>query len=64
MFVDKVKCVGCEECLHVCPLESIIMKHEKAEILQCKCDECERCIPVCPVKAIGFASTSLNKRCI
>ncbi|MCK6468113.1 MAG: 4Fe-4S binding protein [Candidatus Brocadia sinica] len=45
-------------------MESIIMKHEKAEIMQHKCDECERCIPVCPVKAIQIASTPLKKRYI
>lgn len=62
IFVDKAECVGCEECLHVCPLDSIIMKHEKAEIMHRKCDDCERCIPVCPVKAIKIAFTPLNKR--
>jgi Fe-S-cluster-containing hydrogenase component 2 len=50
--VDKRECVGCEECLHVCPTGAIIMKDEKAEIIQHKCDQCERCIPACPVKAI------------
>ena len=60
IFVNKAECVGCEECLHVCPVESIIMKNEKAEIVQHKCDQCERCIPVCPVKAIKIVSTQLK----
>jgi len=58
--VDKCECVGCEECLHVCPTEAIIMKKEKAEIIQHKCDQCERCIPICPVKAIKTVHTQLK----
>lgn len=60
VIVDKRECVGCEECLHVCPAEAIIMKHEKAEIIQYRCNQCERCIPVCPVKAIVMINTQLK----
>lgn len=60
IVVDKRECVGCEECLHVCPTEAILMKDEKAEILQHKCDQCERCIPICPVKAIKVVYTQLK----
>ncbi|HQU31793.1 MAG: 4Fe-4S binding protein [Planctomycetia bacterium] len=61
IVVDKAGCVGCEECLHVCPVESIVMKSEKAEILQHICNKCGRCIPACPVKAIKMVSASLHK---
>lgn len=57
IVVDKAECVGCEECQHVCPTEAIIMKIERAEIIQHKCDQCERCILICPVKAIKTVST-------
>ena len=60
IVVDKTECVGCEECLHVCPMDAIVMKIEKAEIIQHKCDKCDRCIPVCPVKAIREVSTQLK----
>ncbi len=60
IFVNKAECVGCEECLHVCPRQSIVMEHEKAVIIPRMCDECERCIPVCPVKAIKIASAPLK----
>ncbi|HHT9111198.1 MAG TPA: DUF362 domain-containing protein [Candidatus Brocadiaceae bacterium] len=60
IFVDKTGCVGCEECLHVCPTLAIIMKEEKAEITQHKCNECERCILVCPVKAIKIVPAHVN----
>ncbi len=61
IVVDKAECVGCEECLHVCPRETIFMENEKAEIVQRRCDKCERCIPVCPVKAIKMVSVQLNE---
>ncbi|MCC6326583.1 MAG: ferredoxin [Candidatus Brocadia sp.] len=64
LVVDKAECVGCEECLHVCPVESIVMKTEKAEILQHTCNQCGRCIPACPVKAIKMVSASLHKSSI
>lgn len=60
ILVDKRDCVGCEECMHVCPVEAIIMKNEKAEIIQHKCNQCERCIPVCPVKAIKIVNIQLT----
>ncbi|OHB98245.1 MAG: hypothetical protein A2W74_00160 [Planctomycetes bacterium RIFCSPLOWO2_12_38_17] len=58
--VDKPECVGCEECLHVCPLDAIAMKNNKAEIIQNKCNQCERCIPICPVKAIKAVPIGVN----
>lgn len=61
IVVDKAECVGCEECLRVCPRKIIFMKNEKAEIVQRTCDKCERCIPVCPVKAIKTVSILLNE---
>ncbi|MBM4053894.1 MAG: 4Fe-4S dicluster domain-containing protein [Planctomycetes bacterium] len=52
IIVEKAACVGCEECLYACPTKAIIMKRDKAEIIQHKCDHCELCIIACPVKAI------------
>lgn len=60
IIVDKAECVGCEECLHVCPAKSIMMKNEKADIVQHRCDQCERCITICPVKAIKIVSVQLK----
>lgn len=57
IIVDKSECVGCEECLHVCRLDAIVMKVEKAEIVQNKCNQCLHCISACPVKAIKIVST-------
>ena len=51
----KVKpddCVGCENCVPVCPLEAISMIDGKAVIDQDKCTKCGVCIEECPVDAI------------
>ncbi len=61
IVVDKVACVGCEECLHICPTEAIAMRAEKAEIIQSRCDQCENCIPVCPVRAIRSVSPEYHR---
>lgn len=56
IFVDKMQCVGCEECIHVCSEMAIAMKIEKAEIIQQNCNQCKKCIHICPVKAIKSVS--------
>ncbi len=52
VVVNKAECVGCEECLYICPVTAIVIKLDKAEINHETCNQCERCIPICPVKAI------------
>jgi len=52
VIVKNSECVGCEECLHECPQDAIIMDMNKAKIIQNKCDQCKQCIIACPVKAI------------
>ncbi|WKZ19526.1 MAG: 4Fe-4S binding protein [Candidatus Jettenia sp. CY-1] len=61
IVVDKIDCVGCEECLQVCSATAIVMSKEKAEIIQQKCNLCERCILICPVKAIKTVSTHCSR---
>lgn len=56
IVIDKIQCVGCEECVHVCPAMAIIMRIEKAEIIQQYCNQCGKCIRVCPIKSIKNVS--------
>jgi len=51
--VDAEECVGCENCVPVCPTEAITMVEGKAVIDQEKCTECGTCIDECPVDAIS-----------
>jgi len=51
--VDKEKCVGCEECVDVCPSDVFEMKDEKSDPVNAEeCIGCESCIEVCESDAI------------
>ncbi|OQY02425.1 MAG: ferredoxin [Desulfobacteraceae bacterium 4572_130] len=52
--IDKEKCVGCEECVDICPVEVFEMgDDEKSEVVNGEeCMGCESCIEVCEEDAI------------
>ncbi len=51
--VEKANCIGCGQCMAVCPVEAICMVEQKAEISDA-CVECGACTAVCPVGAISL----------
>ncbi len=54
-------CTGCGACIDACPCEALVMKGEKAVVLQDACTLCQACLTSCPVDAIvletGFDRT-------
>ncbi len=51
--VDKEKCVGCEECIEVCPVDVYELVDGKSEPVNMdECLGCESCIEVCEEDAI------------
>lgn len=51
--VDQDKCVGCGECVDVCPVEVYEMKDGKSEPANAEeCLGCESCVEVCSSDAI------------
>jgi len=51
--VDEEKCIGCEECVDVCPVDVFEMKDEKSVPVNAdECIGCESCIEVCEQDAI------------
>lgn len=52
VVVDQDVCVGCDNCVSVCPVDAISMNDDKAVIDQELCTECEACVGECPVEAI------------
>ena len=45
--VDKARCIDCDACLHVCPMDIRMVGDSE-------CVHCGHCIDACPAKAISF----------
>jgi ferredoxin len=52
IFVETNSCVGCGDCLDVCPIDAIQLIDGKAVIDAEKCILCEICIGSCTYDAI------------
>lgn len=52
--IDKTKCIGCQKCSKVCPMESIKIVQNKAQTNVYNCIICEECVYNCPVKAVSY----------
>lgn len=48
------KCIGCRECLKVCPQECIVFSDGRAHITQKNCLHCGNCMTVCRQNAVVF----------
>ncbi|MGA8833858.1 MAG: DUF362 domain-containing protein [Desulfomonilaceae bacterium] len=51
MKIDSLKCVGCADCLPICPQSAIKIRNRKAAIDE-KCCDCRACLRVCQNDAI------------
>ncbi|NLY42167.1 MAG: 4Fe-4S dicluster domain-containing protein [Desulfovibrionales bacterium] len=51
--VDAEKCIGCGECVDVCPVEVYELQNSKAvPVNEEECLGCESCVEVCEQSAI------------
>lgn len=56
--VDADKCIGCGECVEVCPVEVFELEDEKAVPANAdECLGCESCVEVCEQGAITVEET-------
>lgn len=53
VIVDNDKCIGCGECVDICPVEVYELQDEKSVPVNAEeCVGCESCIEVCEHEAI------------
>jgi ferredoxin len=52
IFVESNACVGCGDCVDVCPVDAVQIVDGKAVIDAEKCILCEICVKSCTYKAI------------
>lgn len=50
--IDRERCIGCGECVRVCPSQTLQMKDGKAIVTGDRSLGCGHCVAVCPVEAV------------
>ncbi len=50
--IDRERCIGCGECVRVCPSQTIAMRDGKAAVTGERSLGCGHCAAVCPVEAV------------
>ena len=50
--IDRVRCIGCGECVRVCPSQTITLQNGKAAVTGTRSLGCGHCAAVCPVEAV------------
>ena len=53
VLVEEKTCIGCGECVDVCPVSVYEMESGKSvPVSPDECIGCETCVEICPVEAI------------
>lgn len=58
---DRDACIGCRQCLKVCPSDTIefLEEDKKVRFLMARCTFCEMCADICPKKCISMSDEFL-----
>ena len=60
VILKEDRCIGCTNCLKVCPTEAIRVRDGKAKIIPEKCIDCGECIKICPNHAKNVVTDDLS----
>lgn len=60
VILKEDRCIGCTNCLKVCPTEAIRVRDGKAKIIPEKCIDCGECIKICPNHAKNVVTDNLS----
>jgi nitroreductase/Pyruvate/2-oxoacid:ferredoxin oxidoreductase delta subunit len=58
--IDRERCIGCGECVRVCPSQTITMQDGKAAVTGDRSLGCGHCAAVCPVEAVRVEALDPN----
>ncbi len=58
-WIDKNDCIGCGTCIEECPVDTIYMSNNEAEINMENCICCGICHDVCPEEAVKHDSDKI-----
>ncbi len=53
-------CIGCGECMEVCPQGALVLSSEANYIDRSRCVRCGKCSEICPSRAMHFSSKSYS----
>jgi Na+-translocating ferredoxin:NAD+ oxidoreductase subunit B len=59
--VDKATCIGCGDCVVICPTKAITLQGDTASIDQKLCIGCGNCVAACPTTALMLCRVSDKK---
>ena len=54
-------CIGCSNCMRVCPTEALRVRNGKAVLYENRCIDCGECFKACPVNAIIIEQDDFSK---
>ena len=60
LFYYDSKCIGCWNCIDVCPLDAISKEGTKIKIDRALCDVCGECVKGCPTTALQIAGKEVT----
>ena len=56
-IIDESACIGCTQCLDVCPVDAIVGASQQMHtVISQECIGCELSLPPCPVDCISLTS--------